>query len=78
MQIEIKKWGNSLAFRIPNDLVKTLQISEGQTIDLDLVEQGILLKTKRRRSSLKLEDMLENLGPLEGIDWGEATGDEVW
>ncbi len=78
MQIEIKKWGNSLAFRVPKDLVKSLQISEGQTLELELIEQGLLIKTKRRRSKLKLEDMLENLGPLEELDWGKPMGDEVW
>jgi len=78
MQIEIKKWGNSLAFRIPKDLLKTMHITEGQSLDLELVEQGILLKTKRRRSKIKLEDMLDNLGPLEELDWGEAVGDELW
>lgn len=78
MQIEIKKWGNSLAFRVPKDLAQSLHIIEGQTLELELVEEGVLLKTKRRRSRLKLEDLLENLGPLEELDWGEPGGEEAW
>ncbi len=78
MQIEIKKWGNSLAFRVPNDLAKSLQIAEGQKLELELVEEGVLLKIKRRRSSLKLEDMLDQLGPMEELDWGKPVGREVW
>ena len=78
MEVEIKKLGNSLVFRIPKNLQKILQISEGQTLDLELVEQGILLKTKRRRSRIRLEDMLENLGSLEELDWGESAGEELW
>jgi antitoxin MazE len=78
MEIEIKKWGNSLAFRVPKDMVKTLQITEGQKVELELVKEGVLLKTQRRRSRLKLEDMLANLGPMKEVDWGENIGGEVW
>lgn len=78
MQVEIKKWGNSLAFRVPKDVAKTLQITEGQKIELEFVKEGVLLKTQRRRSRLKLEDMLAKLGPMKEIDWGEPTGAEVW
>lgn len=78
MQIEIKKWGNSLAFRVPKDIAKTLQMTEGQKVELELVKEGVLLKTQRRRSRLKLEDMLANLGPMKEVDWGESVGGEVW
>ena len=78
MEVEIKKLGNSLVCCIPKDLQKTLQIFEGQKFEIELVEQGILLKTKRRHSRIRLEDMLENLGPLEEFDWGESIGKELW
>jgi antitoxin MazE len=78
MQVEIKKWGNSLAFRVPKDVAKTLQITEGQKVELELVKEGVLLKTQRRRSRLKLEDMLANLGPMKEVDWGESVGAEAW
>jgi antitoxin MazE len=78
MQIEIKKWGNSLAFRVPKDVAKTLQITEGQKVELEFVKEGVLLKTQRRRSRLKLEDMLSNLGPMKEVGWGESVGAEVW
>ena len=78
MEVEIKKLGNSLVCCITKDLQKTLQIFEGQKFELELVEQGILLKTKRRRSRIRLEDMLENLGSLEELDWGESVGKELW
>jgi antitoxin MazE len=78
MEVELKKWGNSLAFRVPKDLAKTLQITEGQKLEIELTEDGVLLKTKRRRSRLKLEDMLENLGPLKEVEWGQPLGEEVW
>ncbi len=78
MQIELKKWGNSLAFRVPKDLAHSLHLSEGQKLELELVDEGVLLKTKRRRSNLRLDDILINLGPLEELDWGEPSGQEQW
>jgi antitoxin MazE len=78
MEIELKKWGNSLAFRVPKDLVKSLQMSEGQKLELQVMPEGVLIKTKRRRSKRRIEDMLKNLGPMKELDWGKPVGDEVW
>jgi len=78
MEVEIKKLGNSLVCFIPKGLQKSLQIFAGQKFELELVEQGVLLKTKRHRSRIWLEDMLENLGPLEELDWGESIVKELW
>jgi antitoxin MazE len=78
MEVELKKWGNSLAFRVPKDLAKSLQMTEGQKLELEVLPEGVLVKTKRRRSKLRLEDMLDNLGPMQEIDWGKPQGDEVW
>ena len=78
MQIEVKKWGNSLALRIPKDLAVSLDIQEGQALELELIDSGLLIKTKRKRSNLSLEDMLKGLGTMEELDWGKAVGDEEW
>ena len=71
MELEVKKWGNSLGFRIPKDLVAQLRVQEGTRLEVLLTEEGLLLKSKRRRSRLNIEDLLENLGPMEEVDWGE-------
>ena len=78
MQIEVKKWGNSLGVRLPKDLARQLQLREGSTLDLEMTEQGLLLKTRRYRSRLRIADLLENVGPEEETDWGEPQGQEVW
>lgn len=78
MELEVKKWGNSLGFRIPKDLVAQLRVQEGTRLEVLLTEEGLLLKSKRRRSRLNIEDLLENLGPMEEVDWGEPQGQEVW
>lgn len=78
MELEVKKWGNSLGFRIPKDLAAQLRVQEGTWLEVLLTDDGLLLKSKRRRSRLNIEDLLENLGTMEEVDWGEPQGQEVW
>ena len=33
---------------------------------------------ERKRSEVTLEKLLENLGPVEEVDWGETQGQEIW
>jgi antitoxin MazE len=44
MVIRLAKWGNSLAFRIPNAFASDLNVAEGTTCDLK-VEAGKLVIT---------------------------------
>jgi antitoxin MazE len=82
MHGEIKKWGNSLALRIPKDLAQTLELHEGTQLTLEITKQGLLLKpATKRRSSKNLEAMLQGISPEKihrEIDWGQAVGNEVW
>ncbi len=79
---EIKKWGNSLALRIPKDLAQTLELHEGTQLTLELTEHGLLLKpAPKRRSTKNLETLLQGITPEKihsEIDWGQAVGNEVW
>ena len=78
MKSTVKRWGNSLAVRLPKDLAQTLEIGEGSTLTLEIVEGGLLL---RRSSKLELEALLEGV-TRETIhaetDWGEPVGREAW
>ncbi len=78
---EIKKWGNSLALRIPKDLAQTLELHEGTQLTLELTEHGLLLKPAKKRRSKNLNELLEGLTPEKihrEIDWGQAVGNELW
>jgi antitoxin MazE len=43
-QIKLKKWGNSLAIRVPNSMVKKLELSENQSLELSTKKNDILIK----------------------------------
>ncbi len=80
MMSTVAKWGNSLAIRIPQHLVKEIQLSEGAEIDLVVVDGNLVIRPILRKH-YSLEELLsgitaENLHTE--IDSGLAVGHEAW
>jgi antitoxin MazE len=82
MMTQLKKWGNSLALRVPTGLLRELNLSENSTVDLR-VEDGklIVAPTQKRKWKYSLAELLagvseENIHPE--TDWGSAVGEELW
>jgi antitoxin MazE len=42
MDLQIAKWGNSLALRIPSEVVRQLGLREGDTVEARLTADGAL------------------------------------
>jgi len=59
MTVAIKKWGNSLALRIPKDIAKTLHIENNTTLELSIKNGALVIKPQN-------ETLLESL--VAGID----------
>jgi len=77
----LKKWGNSLAIRVPTGLLAELNLSENSTVDLR-VEDGklIIAPLQKRKWKYSLEELLagvseENIHPE--TDWGSVVGEEL-
>jgi antitoxin MazE len=82
MRAQLKKWGNSLALRVPTGLLAELNLSENSTVDLK-VEDGklIIAPMQKKKWKYSLEELLagvseENIHPE--TDWGSAVGEELW
>lgn len=76
MKQSVEKWGNSLAVRLPSAFVKELGLRQGSSVDLSLVEGGLLLKQEKLTLEAMLEEMTEQ--NLHGeIDFGGPVGDEA-
>jgi len=78
MTVAVKKWGNSLAVRIPKDLATSLSVDENSLIELEIVRDGLLLKPQK---STRLEELVagitdENLH--HEVSTGESVGNEEW
>lgn len=54
METSIKKLGNSVGILLPSVLVRTLNLSVGQSVDIESVEGNLVVKPKiTKRYSLK-------------------------
>ena len=59
--MQVSKWGNSLAVRLPAEIVETLGLKEGDNIEVKVLsdrEFGIRLNKRRERAV----ETLRNLG----------------
>ena len=77
MNIEVQKWGNSAAFRVPAWALKDSGFQIGQRLALK-VEQGRLVIEPASES---LDELLARVSPdnQHGLALeGPATGSEVW
>lgn len=59
--MQVAKWGNSLAVRLPADLVRELGLKEGDQIDLVKDEGAVKLQRLPRA-----DEVLENLRRFRG------------
>ena len=71
----IKKWGNSLALRIPKAYAAELGVAENSSVSLEVIGNRLIVKRGQT-----LEEMLacisdENKHEL--VDFGESRGKEI-
>ena len=64
MLVKVAKWGNSLAIRIPVDVVEALGIQEGDDIDLRAGEVRALVVDRQMRRAEAIEGLRKFRGRL--------------
>jgi antitoxin MazE len=80
METRVKKWGNSLALRIPKPLAIEVGLEDDSPVELSLVE-GRLIVEPLVREERSLEQLLAQVteSNLHGeTDTGPAVGNEAW
>ena len=86
MHMVIKKWGNSLATRIPKAVVESIGLHLDQEIDIEAVNGRIIITPLKERKEYKLEELLSQCksGSMnltsEDQEWlnADPVGKEVW
>jgi len=73
MKLQLAKWGNSYAVRIPKKLVEEYSLLEG--VSLEREEEGILLKPSQKQ---QLQELLAGMQRQKEVEWGPRRGKEVW
>lgn len=79
MTTKIRKWGNSLAVRIPNEFAKNLNWREGVLVGFKQSNDKIIIS--RAKPSYTLEDMVKGITKKnrhKEFDWGKPMGKEIW
>jgi len=80
MDATVRKWGNSLAIRLPRAFVEELGLGDGAAVHLSLTDDGLLV-TPARPPAPRLEDLLAGVTRrnLHGeADTGLPVGREAW
>ncbi len=77
---KVKKWGNSLAIRVPQHVAEDLGLSDDSDIEIKSNGKTMVITATPTRK-LTLEDMLEGVTPDNvhpQSDWGPDVGAERW
>ena len=80
MKAHIRKWGNSLALRIPRALAAEARIEQGSEVELSLNDRSLTIEVVQP-SEISLGTLLaevteENL--YTEVETGDSVGREVW
>jgi antitoxin MazE len=80
MVATVAKWGNSLAVRIPQHVVKEIQLTEGAEVDLVVIDGNLVIRPRPRRR-YSLDELIAAITPENlhsEVESGAAVGNEVW
>ncbi len=80
MKVQIQKWGNSLALRIPKSFAIESKIEQGSTVEVSL-ESGKIIVFPVAEPEFPLDELLASVTVenLHGeIDTGASVGREAW
>lgn len=78
MKVQVQKWGNSLALRIPKSCAVETKIENGSTVEV-VVQKGALVVKPVVKDNLTLDEMLANITEENlhtEIDFGKSEGRE--
>jgi antitoxin MazE len=76
----VARWGNSLAIRLPQHLVKEIQLTEGIEVDLVVVDGNLVIKP-RVRKRYSLDELISAITPENlhtEVETGTTVGNEAW
>jgi antitoxin MazE len=80
MKIQIQKWGNSLALRIPKSFAIETSLEQGSVVDLSL-KNGRIIVRPMPKQEYTLDELLSGISKKnlhDEVDTGNAVGKEGW
>lgn len=80
MKVQIQRWGNSLALRIPKSFAVESKIEQGSVVEVSL-DRGKIVVEPVADADYTLEELLAGVSKRNlhaEVDTGGATGKEIW
>lgn len=80
MRLTVKKWGNSLAIRIPKEIASLSSIHINTSIEVEVGDKFLILRPVEEHKP-SLFELIEKITPLNlhrEISSGESQGNEIW
>ena len=78
MTVAIKKWGNSLALRIPKDIAQTMDIENNSMLELHIKNGALVLSPTKARLLESLVSHIDANNLHTEVDTGKVVGNEEW
>jgi len=78
MTVPLRKWGNSLAIRIPKDIATTLSIEYNSLLTLAIIDGMLVIKPQKKRRLDSLVSQINSENLHSEISTGRSVGNEEW
>ena len=81
MRSSIKKWGNSLAVRLPMPLLKSTDLQEGTAVEISMSGPNIIIQPINEPDEYNLALLVEKITDENlhaEINTGKPVGNEIW
>ena len=80
MRVQVQKWGNSLALRIPKPFAEDVGVNEGTLVDVSVTDGRLMAEPVSFRR-VRLDDLLRRVTKRNRhgeTATGRAVGRETW
>ena len=77
MTVSVKKWGNSLAVRIPKDIANSLSIKDNTNLEIEIGGNSLVLKPKKNNYLEELVSKINSSNLHSEIETSRV-GNEEW
>jgi len=75
MNIQISKWGNSLALRIPASFIKEIKLKDGDRVEATLTSEGTLVIKPQKLDRKEIAELIKKV--RGSMKMGTSVMDEV-
>jgi antitoxin MazE len=81
MRVQIQKWGNSLAMRIPKPFAADLHVAAGSIVELTVLKGRLVVTPLAEEERVQLASLLRRVTKRNQhgeVDTGASVGREPW